>query len=492
MVVIAAVGAVVVLTGMVAGVAWLTGSAPPPVADFFAPAQEPTPVQVTASEEAVVDPVLVASGAVAIVDEPLAVAPAAHPEPKPVPQPVAQAAEPAPAVQPQAPPPPVVKRLRNRSAEDLRRMIVKTPEVSLEAGTTVNGRVVVNGRQTTTGELWGLANKMQQFGQSLTPIPTLLANRSDLSGLPYRMGEECHLGKESAENMQAMSRKLRSIMAESMGKNGAGDNRLNADHIKAKLEEAANKEFATSGAVPCLMQMLQPESTQVRQVLVGQLGKIKHRSASESLARLALYDVSDEIREEAIAELAKRPAHEYRPVLLGGFRYIWAPVAEHAAEALVALDDQGAASALRLLANEPDPSIPVYDKQQNAWMVTELVRINHLSNCMLCHAPSQATTDLVRGRVPSPNQPLPPMTQYYEDTRGIFVRADTTYLKQDFSVYQPVEKHGQWPLMQRFDYLVRTRKVETQAELAGKLPKSPSITYPQRDAVLYALQELTR
>ena len=46
------------------------------------------------------------------------------------------------------------------------------------------------------------------------------------------------------------------------------------------------------------------------------------------------------------------------------------------------------------------------------------------------------------------------------------VRADTTYLRQDFSVMMPVENAAPWPEMQRFDFLVRTRVVEGK-ELAG-------------------------
>ena len=61
-----------------------------------------------------------------------------------------------------------------------------------------------------------------------------------------------------------------------------------------------------------------------------------------------------------------------------------------------------------------------------------MVRINHLGNCALCHPPSLARTDFVRGAVPTPGQPLPPPTasQYY-DNGTIFVRADTTYLRHE-------------------------------------------------------------
>ena len=42
--------------------------------------------------------------------------------------------------------------------------------------------------------------------------------------------------------------------------------------------------------------------------------------------------------------------------------------------------------------------------------VQELVRVNHLANCLLCHAPSFQRGDLVRGAVPTPGLPLPAQT----------------------------------------------------------------------------------
>src|SRR5262249_24196264 len=70
---------------------------------------------------------------------------------------------------------------------------------------------------------------------------------------------------------------------------------------------------------------------------------------------------------------------------------------------------------------------------------------------------------------------------------GNFVRADVTYLKQDFSVPQPVIKPGLWPVEQRYDYVVRTRKPTPQEQAA--LEANPN-ECPQKQAVLFALPEL--
>jgi hypothetical protein len=64
-----------------------------------------------------------------------------------------------------------------------------------------------------------------------------------------------------------------------------------------------------------------------------------------------------------------------------------------------------------------------------------------------------------------------------------------TYLRQDFSVAQPVKDADPWPPMQRYDYMVRVRKA-TDAEMA-KLRETPSSSYPQRNAALAALRHLS-
>jgi hypothetical protein len=124
-------------------------------------------------------------------------------------------------------------------------------------------------------------------------------------------------------------------------------------------------------------------------------------------------------------------------------------------------------------------------------LVHEVVKVNHLRNCLLCHAPSVSTSDAIRGMVPEKGQPLPEV--YYESRRGTFVRADVVYLKQDFSLIQPVAKPEPWPAFQRYDYLVRTRELtgeEAKALPAIKDPDDPP-SYPQRFAVVWALRELT-
>jgi hypothetical protein len=74
------------------------------------------------------------------------------------------------------------------------------------------------------------------------------------------------------------------------------------------------------------------------------------------------------------------------------------------------------------------------------------------------------------------------------------VRADITYLRQDFSVVQPVLRSGTWPSQQRYDYLVRLRallKRELTQLKSKRLESQSKETSPQKRAILYALKGLT-
>jgi hypothetical protein len=128
------------------------------------------------------------------------------------------------------------------------------------------------------------------------------------------------------------------------------------------------------------------------------------------------------------------------------------------------------------------------------------VKINHLKNCLLCHDSSRSpSTDLVRGEIPDPGRPLPPAVAYYASSRpGDYVRAEVTYLRQDFSVAQPVEDADPWPTQQRFDYLVVAHPVPAplpirmhRTQKKGSAVRRSVSAYPQRESVLFALRELT-
>jgi hypothetical protein len=150
---------------------------------------------------------------------------------------------------------------------------------------------------------------------------------------------------------------------------------------------------------------------------------------------------------------------------------------------------------------EARPGDPVAKKidGKDAHVVREVVRINHHRNCLLCHAPVRnAHQSEVAALMPTPGQAFPQSSrQYYGNNitpDSLAVRADMTYLRQDFSVVLPVADAHPWPEMQRFDFLVRTRIVEGNelAKLQKKMAERP-LTYlsEQHKEALRALRELS-
>ena len=91
----------------------------------------------------------------------------------------------------------------------------------------------------------------------------------------------------------------------------------------------------------------------------------------------------------------------------------------------------------------------------------------------------------------SPQSPLPsPSEGYSNSIPDILVRLDVTYLRQDFSLLQPVADAHPWPEMQRFDFLVRTRVLTPKEADALPTPKK-GVLSPYQRVTLAALRELT-
>jgi HEAT repeat protein len=386
------------------------------------------------------------------------------------------------------------KRRSRTSDEDLRKQLLAVPEAALDA--VPNSAAVLVRTARSAGNSDG----------DLAPL--LMARRPDLAGLPRRMGMDCRLGKESAENLHALSRKLRAHVeactpgaatraAGNADVEAVADPRPDPQALRDRLLGDAEKEaWLHSEAVPALEQLLMAENKSVRLVLVELLSRIEGRQASEALAGHALFDLHPEVRQAAVKALQDRPAEEYGPALLRGLQHPWQPVADHAAEALVLLERRDTVPQLiPLLERDPARPVAVEVNRRRMLVVPEMVRVNHLANCLLCHPPSFHRADLVRGRVPTPGQPLsasPSSPQAYQGggDNDIFVRADVTYLKQDFSICQPVAHPGPWPTYQRYDYMVRLRPLlPSEADLWKAKGKGPAS--PRRESVLFALRELT-
>jgi hypothetical protein len=149
--------------------------------------------------------------------------------------------------------------------------------------------------------------------------------------------------------------------------------------------------------------------------------------------------------------------------------------------------------------------------------VRELVRLHHLTNCLLCHPPASTDLDPVLGADPivslaSANATLARAGQVLQKTPGAhsygsasrngpaLLRADITYLRQDFSVLQDLPpalaslRTQSGPLadpMQRFDFVVRKRPVSTKEAEQLRTAAGERASFPQRESVLFALREIT-
>src|SRR5262249_1081018 len=152
-------------------------------------------------------------------------------------------------------------------------------------------------------------------------------------------------------------------------------------------------------------------------------------------------------------------------------RYPWAPVADHAADALVALQDRDAAPMLVAQLGKPDPAAP-FAKGRGA-AVRELVRINHNTNCLLCHVPATGAHDPVIGLDPFSNRTVQSnhLVGNYGGTpellqkalggwTGLLIRADVQFLHQDFSVTFPIARAFGDEQGVRFDFTIRSRPLK--------------------------------
>jgi hypothetical protein len=362
--------------------------------------------------------------------------------------------------------------------EQLRKQLLDFPEVELDAIRGASESLIGEARKTADATLAGPA--------------ALLADRVDFQGFQFLKGLDCHLGKEPAENLQALSSALRDHMRECLPKASSGDVPLDAGRLRARIEdEKERRNWRSPDALPALLQMLQAEDTPVRRLLVDLLSGIDDPRATAALAVRAMVDLAPEVRLAATNALRARSAADFRDILLGGLRHPWPPVAAHAAQTLVAVRDPGAVAGLIALLDRPAPGLPAPASAEDATLkIQEVIRVNHLRNCLLCHPPSFNTNDLVRAAVPSPLRPLGAGAAYYAPA-DVFVHADVTYLRQDFSVMQPVENPpAGWPVYQRFDYMVRTRAAST-ADVRRLEEDKGRMTREYRWGVLFVLRALT-
>ena len=319
-----------------------------------------------------------------------------------------------------------------------------------------------------------------------------LSRDIDSQGLPLVMGDECRSSRDDAVAIDWVSSTLGSAVNQfdpSLGSRDPSNNdAFRIRELKKQLKNATDASVNPQH-LKTADQILQIDHPRMRLELIEALEKSETDTALKLLAKRAKFDFVPEVRLAATTTLARFPRDQYREELLAGLKYPWHVIAQHSAEALVRLDDQEAIPELVAMLDLPHPNTPV-QVDKNKFVKLELVAINHMRNCLLCHAPAGSSHDIATGVIPSWDRPLP--KQYYksENPHSTSVRADVTYLEQDFSVVQPVLNHGLWPQDQRFDYVVQQRPLKRikANQLSKQFADAPNLN---REAIVFALQKLT-
>ncbi len=371
--------------------------------------------------------------------------------------------EPTPAAAVQVMPPPVptprlpVKRINTRTADEILRRLAKAPTADLDKSIT------------RAESIEAAIASVGPAGADATPA--LLARRADLAGLPFRSGVAARLAAAAAQHLAKGSTALEKLRDTELA--GA----LKRDEAWGRAER-----------IPALMQVLMVRAESGRLALAGHVAGIMGKEASAALAQIAVYDPSPDVRREAITGLDGRPAAEYRADLERGLMSPWPAAAEHAAEALVALRRVEATPALIAAYEAPDPQAPYTKGAGPTRFVKELVAVSHRANCLMCHPASLTEADQPRAVVPSQEELMRVGMGYgfilpraSSPTKRTFVRADITYLKQDYSVILGGERH---------DLFVRER-LSTPKDAAAALARRKKGRTAHQEAAAFALRELT-
>lgn len=353
-------------------------------------------------------------------------------------------------------------------------------------------------------EIQNWVNKSRQMNnkQQDAFLLALIKERKDLEGLPFKMGKECRMGSEVANSFGQAVRMVRTSLNEEQSAVPLTGSADPVSRFWGSWQGMPGRDTAGAG-VAALTQMLGPEKVSRRQALAVQMGSVDHPKATQTLAKQAVFDFDRRVRLAAIEGLKKRPNEDYTDVLMQGIRYPWANAATFASQAIVKLGRRDMVPLLVDFLDEADPRDPFEAKCENGectFKVREVVRVNHHRNCLLCHsATTSASFEEIPGLIPSPGESFPPPTS--EDAygnnippSGPAIRADVTYLRQDFSVLQPVANAAPWPHMQRFDFVVRTRELsddELRERVQEKQARRQDYLSPNHQAALEALRQLT-
>lgn len=391
--------------------------------------------------------------------------------------------------------------------------LMQVPEVSFQQHLEAPKKPGVHFMQTMQ-EMGQTTAKIRHVNQKSVDgyLKALLQNRQDLAGLSFLMGEDCKMKKEAVNDFKLGLDVLRISLKQTVPAGAQALVQLDATTAalfwntyqdqwtnivkKTLVKHPFHHEHINAAHLAGLTQVLMPESSPMRQGLAKYLGSVPTVEATRALAKMAIYSPEKEVRQEALKVLKVRREKDYTDILVAGLKYPWPVVAQRAGEALVQLECNSVVPQLVDMIDDADPRAPV--AKNDAFVARQMVKLNHHHNCLMCHSPVDKTTppQAVTAPMPIPGVALGSFQEGYNSipsTPDILVRIDVTYLRQDFSVLQPVADAHPWPRMQRFDFLVRdVTLTPAQAKaLQQKLQPAKGAGSPYQQVVLGSLRSLT-
>ena len=310
-------------------------------------------------------------------------------------------------------------------------------EIAKNTAHMLAGINFLNGRKTD-GFLLALAATGPTWTACPSPWGTPAGPRASATvSSPSRSGwsaRRCKRGRDAGPQDRASP----AATATTPTPSGSSSRRLQQQKGRVRYDRG-RREAVTTARAAALMQMLAPETPDLRLGLVKYLSGVSHAEATRALARLAIFCAEDEVRQAAVDALQVRRERDYTDILLKacatpgrpwpGARPrpspSWgAPTCCRSSSRCWTRRTRGARVARSV------------DGKQ-VLVVRELVRINHNRNCLLCHSPGNAdgvSAETLTAPMPLPSEPLgTPANGYQTSSPDLLVRIDVTYLRQDFS-----------------------------------------------------------
>src|SRR5262249_31199534 len=157
-----------------------------------------------------------------------------------------------------------------------------------------------------------------------------MSSRRDLEGLPVLNESACKTPAHEASVLQFVSERMR---------NKDGESGQHSDEMSGFRKGLNDIQYRARHAdrpllIRFLEQMVQVESREKREELVKLVASIPGDEAATALARVAVFDLNESVRKQAIESLRERETKSVRPVFLAAMQHPWAAAADNAAAAL--------------------------------------------------------------------------------------------------------------------------------------------------------------